>query len=583
MELCWLDWTFIIWFFAIAIWIGLYYARRASSSISDYFISGRNLPWLIAGVSMVATTFAADTPLVVSGLVINRGIAGNWIWWNMVFSGMLTVFFFAQLWRRTEAVTDVELAQIRYAGKPAAFLRGFRGIYLGIPITGIIFGWVTLAMAKILSVTLNWPKWQAIAVLLILTVAYITISGLWGVVSADAFQFVIAMAGSILLAIIAVDHIGGIAVLKSKLIAQYGAVGTNQILNFFPQIGSAWMPAIFFVVYLAVQWWASWYPGAEPGGGGYIAQRMLACKNEKGSLLSTFFFNIAHYALRPWPWILVGLVALVVYPELAIKGADAEIAYPRAVVDFLPIGLRGMMIASFLAAYMSTISTQLNLGAAYLVNDVYKPFIKKDASQKHYVLISRLSVIFLAVIGGIITYYMRTIVGGWELILAIGAGTGTVYILRWYWWRVNAWSEISAMVVSAVLALSLQLGTQLNWAYRMLITVGGTTVVWLTVTFLTAPVDKGFLCEFYKKVHPGGLWRPISKEVGESKDRKPIWHNFLDFLCGSGLVLFSLFGIGKLIFGEVLKGIVFLIIAGALFFIIWWDLSRQKWAVISDK
>lgn len=583
MVLNWLDWIFILWFFVIAVWIGFYHARRASRSVSDYFISGRNLPWLIAGVSMVATTFAADTPLAVSGIVITRGIAGNWLWWNMVLSGMLTVFFFARLWRRTEAITDVELAQIRYTGKPAAFLRGFRGIYLGLPITGIIFGWVTLAMAKILEVTLNWPKWQAITVLLILTVAYITISGLWGVVSADAFQFVIAMAGSILLAIIAVDHVGGIVALKSKLISLYGTEGASQILNFFPQVGSAWMPVMFFVVYLAVQWWAAWYPGAEPGGGGYIAQRMLACKNEKGALLSSFFFNISHYALRPWPWILIGLVALVVYPELAIHGADAESAYPRAVVDFLPIGLRGMVIASFFAAYMSTISTQLNLGAAYLVNDVYKPFIKKGASEKHYVLVSRLSIILLAVVGGLITYSMRTIVGGWELILAIGAGTGLVYILRWYWWRVNAWSEISAMIASFALALSLQFGTELNWAYRMLITVAGTTVVWLVVTFLTPPVDKEFLKSFYRKVRPAGMWKPISKEVGEIEIQKTIWHDFLDFIFGSGLIFSSLFGIGKLVLGEPIKGLIYLVIAAILFYIIYIHLSRRKWAVLRDK
>jgi len=301
---------------------------------------------------------------------------------------------------------------------------------------------------------------------------------------------------------------------------------------------------MFFVVYLAVQWWAAWYPGAEPGGGGYIAQRMLACKNEKGALLSSFFFNISHYALRPWPWILIGLVALVVYPELAIHGADAESAYPRAVVDFLPIGLRGMVIASFFAAYMSTISTQLNLGAAYLVNDVYKPFIKKGASEKHYVLVSKLSIILLAVVGGLITYGMRTIVGGWELILAIGAGTGLVYILRWYWWRVNAWSEISAMIASFALA---------------------------------------FLKSFYRKVRPAGMWKPISKEVGEIEIQKTIWHDFLDFIFGSGLIFSSLFGIGKLVLGEPIKGVIYLVIAVILFYIIYFHLSRRKWAVLKDK
>jgi len=581
MVLGWLDWTFIIWFFAIAIWIGVYYVKKASGSVSDYFISGRSLPWWIAGLSMVATTFASDTPLAVTGIVINRGIAGNWVWWNFILSGMLTVFLFARLWRRTEAVTDVELAQIRYSGKSAAFLRGFRGFYLGIPITGIIFGWVTLAMAKILEVTLNWPKWQAVTALIVLTVIYITISGLWGVVTADAFQFVIAMAGSILLAIFAVNHVGGIGLLKAKLVAQLGVENTSQLLNFFPQIGSAWMPVMFFFVYLAVQWWAAWYPGAEPGGGGYIAQRMLACKDEKGSLLSTFLFNVLHYAIRPWPWILVGLVAIVVYPHLT--GDLAESAYPQAVVDFLPVGLRGMMIAAFLAAFMSTISTQLNLGASYLVNDLYRPFIKKGASEKHYVLVSRISVILLAIIGGIITYFIKTIVEGWELILAIGAGTGAVYMLRWYWWRVNAWSEISAMFASASIAISLQIWTQFNWAQIMLITVGGTTIVWLVVTFLTAPVDKECLLKFYKKVRPGGAWGPISKESPDVVIRGTFWHDLCDFVYGSGLVLCSLFGIGKLVLGEPLKGIIYLVVAGVLFYIIYSDLSRREWAVISDE
>lgn len=581
MVLGWLDWTFIIWFFAIAIWIGVYYAKKASGSVSDYFISGRSLPWGIAGLSMVATTFASDTPLAVTGIVINRGIAGNWVWWNFILSGMLTVFLFARLWRRTEAVTDVELAQIRYSGKSAAFLRGFRGFYLGIPITGIIFGWVTLAMAKILEVTLNWPKWQAVTALIVLTVIYITISGLWGVVTADAFQFVIAMAGSILLAIFAVNHVGGIGLLKAKLVAQLGVENTSQLLNFFPQIGSAWMPVMFFFVYLAVQWWAAWYPGAEPGGGGYIVQRMLACKDEKGALLSTFLFNVLHYAIRPWPWILVGLVAIVVYPHLT--GDLAESAYPQAVVDFLPVGLRGMMIAAFLAAFMSTISTQLNLGASYLVNDLYRPFIKKGASERHYVLVSRISVILLAIIGGIITYFMKTVVEGWELILAIGAGTGAVYMLRWYWWRVNAWSEISAMIASASIAISLQIWTQFNWAQIMLITVGVTTIVWLVVTFLTAPVDKECLLKFYKKVRPGGAWGPISKESPDVVVRGTFWNDLRDFVYGSGLVLCSLFGIGKLVLGEPLRGIIYLVVAGVLFYMIYSDLSRREWAVINDE
>lgn len=577
MKLAFLDWVFLAWFFGIEIWIGIYYARRASKSMQDYFIAGRNLPWFMAGLSMIATTFAADTPLAVCGLVIERGIAGNWLWWNMVFSGMLTVFFFAKLWRRTEAVTDVELSQIRYTGKPASFLRGFRAVYLGLPITGIIFGWVTVAMAKIINVTLNWPKWQGVAVCLALCLIYVTIAGAWGVVFADAFQFAIAMVGSILLAVFAVSNVGGIKGLKEGLITQYGASQTAEILNFFPQIGSAWMPVIFFVVYLAVQWWAAWYPGAEPGGGGYVAQKMLACRSEKDALFASFSFNIMHYALRPWPWILVALVGMVVYPGIA----DPEKVYPQAMVDFLPIGIRGLMIASFIAAYVSTIATQITLGASYLINDLYRPFIKKNATETHYVKASRIAIFIVTLVGTIVTYFMESVVGGWELVLNLAAGTGLVYILRWYWWRVNAWSEISAMLASFCIALALQF-SPFNWAYRMLITVGGTTVVWLIVTFLTRPVKKEHLIWFYNKVRPAGAWGPIVKEVGKKKG-EPILNNFIDFILGSIFIYSTLFGIGKFILGFWVQGIIYITVAIISFYLIYKHLARRQWAIVSEK
>src|SRR5712691_9175460 len=393
MKLTVLDWCIVAAYFGFNLAVGFYYKSRAGKSTGEFFLGGRNVPWWLAGTSMVATTFAADTPLAVTGLVARNGVAGNWLWWNLLASGMLTVFFYARLWRRSGVMTDVEFAEIRYAGKPAAFLRGFRALYLGIPINCIILGWVNLAMVKILELLFNVGKVEALAMvlaLIALTSAISTLSGLWGVLVTDLFQFVIKMGMVIVLAVVAVHAVGGIDALKAQLTAS----GRGGVLSFLPDVGSAWMPMITFFVYISLNWWATWYPGAEPGGGGYVAQRMFSAKDEKHSLLATLWFNIAHYAVRPWPWIPVALASLVLFPGLA----DPETGYIRVMIAHLPPSLRGLMVAAFAAAYMSTIATQLNWGASYLVNDFYRRFWKPTAPPRHYVTASQIATILLTVI-----------------------------------------------------------------------------------------------------------------------------------------------------------------------------------------
>ncbi len=383
MQLDRLDYFVIAAFFLTNLAIGIYYARRGSKSLNEFFLSGRNVPWWLAGTSMVATTFAADTPLAVTGLVSKYGVAGNWLWWNLVMSGMLTVFFFAALWRRSGVLTDVEFIELRYAGKAAAALRGVRAIYQGVIINTIIMGWVNLAIAKILGLTLHIPKWEAILICLVLTALYVAIGGLWSVLVTDVLQFVVKMTMAVVLAVAAVAAVGGIGALHAKLAAvdtAHRVAGGGSVLAFFPTSNAAWMPLMSFLVFIGVAWWASSYPGAEPGGGGYIAQRIFASKDEKNSILATLFFNVAHYALRPWPWILVALSALVLYPhgvtDPVTGKVDPELNYIQAMIDHLPASLRGLMMAGFLAAYMSTIGTQLNLGASYLTNDLYRRFLK---------------------------------------------------------------------------------------------------------------------------------------------------------------------------------------------------------------
>ena len=571
MTLTFVDWSFIAAYFAFALGIGLYFSRKAGTNIESFFISGRSLPWWIAGTSMVATTFGADTPLAVTEIVAKNGIAGNWLWWNFILGGTLTVFLFSKLWRRSEVLTDIEFTELRYSGKPAAILRGFRALYLGLPINCMIMAWGTLAMSSILGVTFNFPKSQAIIISLTIAVIYSVLSGFWGVVATDLLQFTIAMVGSISLAVISVQHVGGLGALMTKVLA------TNpEALDFFPELGSAALPFLTFFVYIAVQWWATWYPGSEPGGGGYVAQRMLATKDEKHSVYATLWFNIAHYALRPWPWILVALVSLVVFPNLA----DPKMGYPKMMVTFLPVGLKGLMLAAFFGAFMSTIDTHLNWGASYIVNDFYKRFIKKDGTSSHYVLISRIAVILIMVFAGFTAYWMESIKSGWELLIAIGAGTGLVYILRWYWWRINAWSEIAAMACSfcaAMILLKTSLGGEgdLNWAYRILITVGITTVVWLVVTFLTRPSDREHLVRFYRKVRPAGFWKKIQVDAPGLKSKSRLSSDLLNWILGSALIYSALFGFGKIILLEYEKGILFLFVTVLSAVLLYKSLSKS--------
>ncbi len=593
MRLTLADWLVVALYFLFNVGVGLYYKRRAGRDTAEYFLSGRNVPWWLAGTSMVATTFAADTPLVVTGLVASNGVAGNWLWWNLLASGMLTVFFYARLWRRSGVMTDIEFAEIRYAGPPAAFLRGFRALYLGLLINCIILGWVNLAMAKILELVFGVSKGEALWIvvgIIVLTSAISTLSGLWGVLVTDLFQFVIKMGMVIILAVFAVQAVGGIEAMKVKLAAidqLRGATsgGQGSVLSFVPDIGSPWMPMVTFFVYIAVNWWATWYPGAEPGGGGYVAQRMLSAKDEKNSLLATLWFNIAHYALRPWPWILVALTSLILFPNLK----DPETGYVRVMIDYLPSSLRGLMVAAFAAAFMSTIATHLNWGASYLVNDFYRRFVRRGSSESHYVVISRLATVVLTVISAAVAFRIESIGGAWKLLIITGAGTGGVLLLRWYWWRINAWSEVSAMITAFVVSVLLQTVWGLNsdrpvdFAKIVLITVAVTTVVWLAVTYLTRPESEVTLDAFYRRTRPSRRgWGPVAARVPDVKPSADGLANLLDWVAGCVLVYGALFGVGKLLLHEVPLGLALLAVAAVAGWIIYRDLSRRGWRTVVE-
>ncbi|HXI32641.1 MAG TPA: sodium:solute symporter family protein [Gemmatimonadales bacterium] len=584
MQLTIIDWAVIGAYFALNIGIGFYYKSRASASTSEFFLSGRNVPWWLAGTSMVATTFAADTPLVVTGFVARNGIAGNWIWWSFLMSGMLTVFFYARLWRRAGVTTDIEFAEIRYSGKPAAFLRGFRAVYLGIFVNCIILGWVNLAMVKILGLIFGITKLEALVVvlgLIALTSAISTLSGLWGVLVTDMVQFVIKMGMVIALAVFAVNAVGGMAAMKAQLVTS----GRGEALNLVPDLHSAWMPMITFLVYISLNWWATWYPGAEPGGGGYVAQRMFSAKDERHSLLATLWFNIAHYAIRPWPWILVALASLILYPGLA----DPETGYIRVMIDHLPASLRGLMIAAFAAAYMSTIATQLNWGASYLINDFWRRFVRRDAGEAYYVRASQLATVLLTLISAVVTFYMGSIGGAWKVLIVTGAGTGGVLLLRWYWWRINAWSEVSAMAAAFVVSVLLQLAfgydsdKPLDFAWMMIITVGITTVVWLAVTYLTAPEPNETLVAFYRRTRPSRAgWARVAALAPDVKAASGGLSNLLDWIAGCTLVYGALFGVGKLLLGDTTPGLLLLALAALGGFVIYRDLSRRGWQTVIE-
>ncbi|MGA9365015.1 MAG: sodium:solute symporter family protein [Bacteroidota bacterium] len=591
MQLTLTDWIVIALYFVFNLAVALYLRKRATRSVSEFFVSGRNVSWWLAGTSMVATTFAADTPLAVTGLVARNGIAGNWIWWSMLFSGMLTVFFYARLWRRAGVLTDVEFAEIRYGGRPATFLRWFRALYLGLPINLIIMGWVNLAIVKIMMLVLGVSKIEALGLaiaIMFVTASISTLSGLWGVLWTDLFQFVLKMGMVILLAVFAVKATGGMDALVQRLHeVDQSRHASGSILSLVPDINSVWMPMITFFVYIAVNWWASWYPGAEPGGGGYIAQRIFSAKNEKHSLLATLWFNIAHYALRPWPWILVALVAVVRYQNDPAFIHDPESGYIRILISDLPAYMRGLMLAAFAAAYMSTIGTQLNWGASYLVNDVYKRFMVREKGEKHYVGASQAVTMLLMILSAVVTFYMDSISGAWKYLMAIGAGTGLVYILRWFWWRINAWSEVSAMAAAFVTSTAMQYILKLDenqpkdFAYLVLGTVGVTTAVWLTTTFLTSPEERSTLLSFYRRVRPSAsLWGPIAREATDVVPQRDGMFNLIDWLCGVLMIYGFLFGTGKIIFGEYLTGMGFLIAGLFCGSIIYRDLNKRGWETV---
>jgi len=632
MPLTFVDWIVIVGYLLINLLIGIYYRRRASGNTAEFFISGREVSWWLAGTSMVATTFAADTPLLVCGLVAKQGIAGNWIWWGFCFGGMLTVFFFARYWRRAEILTDVQFVEIRYGGNPAAFLRGFKAIYLGLFMNCFILGWVTQAMINIITVllgpaiaagrvmqfsvaghvfqyTLGNPHYTSllicILVLIPFTGIYTFIGGLWGVLVTDLFQFILKMAMIIVLAWVAVVKIGGMGALQLHLrmiennVRQTG-VATADPVAFLPNFhlglssDALWtLPLLTFIVYLAMQWWLAWYPGAEPGGGGYVAQRMFSAKDEKNSLGATLWFNVAHYALRPWPWIVTALVAIVVYspngglhPSLAFA-QNPEQGYVMVLRDYLPPALRGLMVAAFLAAFMSTVGTQLNWGCSYLVNDLYKRFFVRNSTEKHYVFISRIFTVLLVLGTGYTAMQLTSIKQGWDLVLNVGFGTGAVYILRWYWWRINAWSEISAMIAAAAMAVGLThvkfVGNDaVVYAKSAIITGAVTTIVWIIATCITRPESEQTLTSFYRRVHPTVYgWRPIARLVSELPEVRDVASNTFDWAMGCILVYGCLFGIGKLVFEQWFWGITLLVTAAIAGYLIFWDLSRRGWQTYS--
>ena len=621
-----LDIIVIAVFFAIIFGVAIYYSKKGSKDTGQFFLSGRNLPWYIAGTAMVATTFAADTPLAVTELVAQNGIAGNWLWWNMAIGTMLTVFFFSRLWRRSEMMTDVEFIEFRYGGNPAAILRGFKAIYLGLFMNAVVMGWVHKAMEKIFYVVLpDWDPFLLVIILAFIITFYASASGLVGTSRTDSIQFVFAMIGCIVLAIIVLrlPQIKGSINLKDQL--------KPEVLSFFPkvtgksslQLGSGVFALTVgaLIAYVGIQWWSSWYPGADPGGGGYIAQRMMSAKDEKHSFFATLWFTIAHFTIRPWPWILVALAALVILPraestdalkienstyyQMAVEvkqgnlsydeqtesfesfadyyekyenTVDPGIMYPKLMVKYLPVGLLGLLLAVFLAAYMSTIASQLNWGTSYLVNDFYKRFIRKKADEKHYVVISKLFMFLVIIFSLVLTrFFITRIKDAWEFIINASAGMGAVLILRWYWWRINAWSEIVAMVVPLIIYPIAHYKFGMEPPYTLYPTVLGTTLCWLLATFLTSPEKNEVLQKFYNRVKPGGIgWKKFKIVDLDREGQSNLWHLFLNWFLGIVLVYSFLFAIGKLLFGQFVKGLILLALGIIVALMLWRNLKKES-------
>jgi SSS family solute:Na+ symporter len=564
MQLTFWDWLIISTYLIFALGVALIFVRRAGKGMDEFFASGRSLPWWLLGTSMVATTFSTDTPNLITNLVREKGVAYNWIWWAFLITGMMTVFFYARLWRRSKVLTDLEFYEIRYSGKSAAVVRGFRALYLGLFFNCVIMATVTLAAAKIANILFGWSRVETLIYGSITAVAFAIISGLWGVVVTDLIQFVMAMVGAVAAAYFALqqDAVGGLDGLLSKL--------DPATLNFLPDFGNWELTLTIFIIPLTIQWWSVWYPGAEPGGGSYIAQRMLASKNEKHSLIATLWFNIAHYGLRPWPWLLVGLSSILVFPTLqdiqntfphvSPELIGHDMAYP-AMLIFLPAGFKGIMVASLAAAYLSTMDTSLNWGASYLVHDFYRRFIRKEASQKHYVLVSRLVTTGLMIIAALLMLLLVSARESFELLLSIGAGTGLIYILRWFWWRINAWSEIAAMISSFIVAIAIFImqteGSGPSSHIMLVMSVTVTTMVWVLVTFLTHPTDFKTLASFYKLIRPFGFgWKPIWKKLDVQPSPDSFPHCLLGWVLGCLLVYSALFGVGNIIYGKLWPAIV---------------------------
>ena len=556
MTLTTLDWAIVFAYFALSLAVGIWASKQAGKDTKSFFLAGRNMPWWLLGVSMVATTFSTDTPNLVTDLVRQNGVSGNWVWWAFLLTGMLTVFVYAKLWHRSGVLTDIEFYELRYSGKAAAFLRGFRALYLGLVFNVLVMGAVSLAAVKFGEIVLGWPGWLTLTIACSITLAYSTLGGLKAVIITDFVQFSLAMIGSIwaMIYILGLEQIGGL----SNLIAHANVVDKLALI---PNLSDPdiWVPIL--LVPLAVQWWASYYPGAEPGGGGYIAQRMFSAKDEKNAVSATLFFNVAHYALRPWPWILIALSSLIVFPELSdIQNAfpnlppdklGHDVAYP-AMLTLLPTGLLGLVAASLIAAFMSTMSTQLNLGASYLVNDFYHRFIKPDASEKHLVNVGRGFTVISIILGGGLGLFLTSAGQAFTLLLMIGAGTGMIYILRWFWWRINAYTEIVAMVSSLCIAFYFNFIDQ-SFAGWEKIVIGAilTTVVWVVATYLTPPDDEETLQNFVKKVNPGGPgWSKYSH--GVYSEPWPVPNGILCMILGCSAVYGVLLGVGQLIYGEPL-------------------------------
>ena len=565
MTLTTLDWTIVFAYFTLSLAVGIWASKQAGKDTKSFFLAGRNMPWWLLGVSMVATTFSTDTPNLVTDLVRQNGVSGNWVWWAFLLTGMLTVFVYAKLWHRSGVLTDIEFYELRYSGKAAAFLRGFRALYLGLVFNVLVMGAVSLAAVKFGEIVLGWPGWVTLTIACSITLAYSTLGGLKAIIITDFVQFSLAMIGSIwaMIYILGLEQIGGL----SNLIAHANVVDKLALI---PNLSDPdiWVPIL--LVPLAVQWWASYYPGAEPGGGGYIAQRMFSAKDEKNAVSATLFFNVAHYALRPWPWILIALSSLIVFPELSdIQNAfpnlpsdklGHDVAYP-AMLTLLPTGLLGLVAASLIAAFMSTMSTQLNLGASYLVNDFYHRFIKPDASEKHLVNVGRLFTVLSIILGGGLGLFLTSAGQAFTLLLMIGAGTGMIYILRWFWWRINAYTEIVAMVSSLCIAFYFNFIDQ-SFAGWEKIVIGAilTTVVWIVATYFTPPDNEETLQNFVKKVNPGGPgWSKYSQ--GVSSEPWPVPNGILCMILGCTAVYSVLLGVGQLIYGEPL-GLILIGLAG---------------------